>query len=124
MITVKNKGSFKRSEDFLIRLFKFDIYGLLNKYGKKGVEALSNATPKDSGRTAGSWYYDISKTGNGYVINWSNSSQNDGVNIALILQYGHGTGTGGYVQGTDYINPAIADIFERMANEAWLEITK
>ena len=76
------------------------------------------------GVTANSWYYDISKTGSGYEITWSNSAQNDGVHIAIILQYGHGTGTGGYFSGVDYVNPAIADIFENMANEAWDEITR
>lgn len=124
MITIKHHGNFKRTEGMFKRMTKFEIRSILNKYGKKGVDALAAATPKDTGRTADSWEYDVSKTGTGYSISWNNRNVNNGVNIALILQLGHGTGTGGYVQGVDYINPALASIFEQMADEAWQEVSK
>ena len=124
MITIKHHGSFKRTEGMLNRMSKFEIRSILNKYGNKGVAALSAATPKDTGLTASSWEYQISKTGTGYSITWNNTNVNNGVNIALILQLGHGTGTGGYVQGVDYINPALASIFEQLADEAWQEVSK
>jgi len=106
------------------RMSKFEIRNILNKYGDKGVAALAAATPKDTGLTASSWEYQVSKTGTGYSITWNNTNVNNGVNIALILQLGHGTGTGGYVQGVDYINPALASIFEQLADEAWQEVSK
>jgi hypothetical protein len=124
MITIKHHGNFKRTEGMFKRMTKFEIRSILNKYGKKGVDALAAATPKDTGRTADSWEYEVSKTGTGYSISWNNRNVNNGVNIALILQLGHGTGTGGYVQGVDYINPALASIFEQMADEAWQEVSK
>ena len=124
MITIKHHGNFKRTEGMFKRMTKFEIRRILNKYGKKGVDALAAATPKDTGRTADSWEYEVSKTGTGYSISWNNRNVNNGVNIALILQLGHGTGTGGYVQGVDYINPALASIFEQMADEAWQEVSK
>ena len=97
---------------------------VLRKYGQAGVEALAAATPKDTGETAASWSYEIVQTRNGYSIFWNNSNVNRGVNIALILQYGHGTGTGGYVRGIDYINPAIRPVFDEIANAAWKEVTE
>lgn len=124
MITIKHHGSFKRTEGMFKRMSKFEIRSILNKYGDKGVAALSAATPKDTGLTASSWEYQVSKTGTGYSITWNNTNVNNGVNIALILQLGHGTGTGGYVQGVDYINPALASIFEQLADEAWQEVSK
>lgn len=124
MITIKHHGNFKRTEGMFKRMTKFEIRSILNKYGKKGVDALAAATPKDTGRTADSWEYEVSKTGTGYSISWNNRNVNNGVNIALILQLGHGTGTGGYVQGVEYINPALASIFEQMADEAWQEVSK
>lgn len=124
MITIKHHGNFKRTEGMFKRMTKFEIRSILNKYGKKGVDALAAATPKDTGRTADSWEYEVTKTGTGYSISWNNRNVNNGVNIALILQLGHGTGTGGYVQGVDYINPALASIFEQMADEAWQEVSK
>lgn len=124
MITIKHHGNFKRTEGMFKRMSKFEIRSILNKYGDKGVAALSAATPKDTGLTASSWEYQVSKTGTGYSITWNNTNVNNGVNIALILQLGHGTGTGGYVQGVDYINPALASIFEQLADEAWQEVSK
>ena len=124
MITIKHHGDFKRTEGMFKRMSKFEIRSILNKYGDKGVAALSAATPKDTGLTASSWGYQVSKTGTGYSITWNNTNVNNGVNIALILQLGHGTGTGGYVQGVDYINPALASIFEQLADEAWQEVSK
>lgn len=101
---------------------KFQINKILEKYGQMGVEALRSATPIDSGKTAESWGYEISVRKEGATINWTNTNQNKGVYIAVILQYGHGTGTGGYVQGVDYINPAIRPVFDKIAEEAWMEV--
>ena len=101
---------------------KFQINKILEKYGQMGVEALRSATPIDSGKTAESWGYEISVGKEGATIYWTNTNQNKGVYIAVILQYGHGTGTGGYVQGIDYINPAIRPVFDKIAEEAWMEV--
>ena len=100
----------------------FQITKILDKYGKMGVNALANATPLDSGKTAESWGYEISVKKEGATIHWTNTNQNNGVHIAVILQYGHGTGTGGYVQGIDYINPAIRPVFDKIVEEAWMEV--
>ena len=123
-IVFKHKGDFKKTDRFFKRLSHLEINSVLNKYGVRGVDALQAATPVDSGKTAGSWKYEIDRDRNGYVISWSNTNVNQGVNIALILQLGHGTGTGGYVQGIDYINPALQPVFEALADEAWREVTK
>ena len=95
---------------------------ILEHYGQKGVDALAAATPKDTGKTAESWVYQIEQTGSGWAIVWSNTNVYRGINIAIILQYGHGTGTGGYVQGRDYINPAIQPIFDEMVEKIWKEL--
>ena len=124
MITITQKGSFKNTERYLRRLQQAQLFAVLEKYGSLGVNALSNATPVDSGETAGSWTYSIVQRPGYYSIRWHNSHTNKGVPIAVLLQYGHGTGTGGYVQGRDYINPAVRPIFDQMANEAWKEVTK
>ena len=124
MITITQRGSFKNTERYLTRLKQAQVYTILNKYGAIGVTALANATPKESGRTASSWTYTIEQRSGYYSIKWRNTNINKGVPIAVILQYGHGTGTGGYVQGRDYVNPAIKPIFEQMANEAWKEVTR
>lgn len=94
----------------------------LDRFGQAGVDALASATPKDSGKTASSWRYEIKSSRNGFTIDFLNSNINDNVNIAVILQYGHGTGTGGYVSGRDYINPAIQPVFDKLAEEAWKEV--
>lgn len=124
MITITQKGSFKNTERYLTRLKTAQIYAILNKYGAIGVSALSSATPVDSGATAASWSYTIIQRPGYYSIRWHNSHINKGAPIAVLLQYGHGTGTGGYVQGRDYINPAVQPMFEQMANDAWKEVTR
>lgn len=124
-INFTHKGNFNHLETFLTKTahMKALIRPILNKYGRKGVEALAEATPKDTGKTAESWDYRVEETDNGYRIVWTNSNVNKGVMIAMLLQYGHGTGTGGWVEGVDYINPAIRGIFNDMADEAWKEVT-
>lgn len=116
-ITVSASGDFKNLERFIKNAGRRNYRRLLEEYGRRGVDALSMATPVDSGMTASSWSYDISETSNGFEINWNNSNVNDGVNIAIILQYGHGTGTGGYVQGRDYINPALQSVFDGFVDD-------
>ena len=122
MITIESSGSFDRTDKFLMRLRRLSIRDVLNSFGAEGTAALSAATPQDTGKTALSWYHEVSKTKNGWQITWNNSHVNQGVPIAIILQYGHGTGTGGYVQGRDYINPAIRPVFDKIANKAWQEV--
>lgn len=124
MITIEHKGDFRHAETWLKKLTHTDLKAILEKYAQAGVDALSKATPRDTGQTAGSWSYSVSYDSQGATIDWLNSNVNKGVNIALILQYGHGTGTGGYVQGLDYINPALQPVFEKMADELWREVTK
>lgn len=123
MITIKQKGDFKKLDRYLERLLNVIKRGELDKYGRMGVDALMAATPVDSGKTARSWYYEVKHTNWGASIVFRNSNVNDGVPIAIILQLGHGTGTGGYVAGRDYINPAIQPIFDQIANDAWKEVT-
>ncbi len=118
-----HKGDFKKTDRFLNKMKKQDYLKVLNKYGQIGVQALSNATPVDSGTTAVSWNFEVKTSRTGATIYWTNSNINRGVNIAVILQYGHGTGTGGYVQGRDYINPAMRPVFDKIADEAWKEVT-
>ena len=122
LIRITTKGDFNNTFRFLNKMSKFKINKILEKYGQMGVEALRSATPIDSGKTAESWGYEISVGKEGATIHWTNTNQNKGVYIAVILQYGHGTGTGGYVQGVDYINPAIRPVFDKIAEEAWMEV--
>ena len=124
MITLKQKGNFSKLNRYLERVKEAAKISILDKYGQAGVEALSSATPTDTGLTASSWYYKIERTKTSATIQFLNSNINDGVPIAVILQYGHGTGTGGWVEGRDYINPAIQPIFDKIANDAWKEVTK
>lgn len=119
MISFTSSGSFKNTERFLKRMSKGDIFQSLNSFGEQGVVALSNATPVRTGRTADSWYYKVTKTRSTYSISWHNDNVVDGRPIAILLQYGHGTGTGGYVQGRDYINPSIRPVFDKIADEVW-----
>lgn len=121
-ITFSERGDFKKVNNWLEKLLNSFHKGTLDKYGRMGVNALSKATPVDTGLTASSWYYEIHRTDTTISINFMNSNRNKGVPIALILQYGHGTGTGGYVQGRDYINPAIQPIFQEMCDELWKEV--
>jgi len=123
MITLNQRGSFKNVEKFLSKATKSEYLRLLDQYGKAGVSALASATPVDSGLTASSWGYTVSVKKNSYSVTWTNSNIQNGVPIAIILQYGHGTKNGGYVVGRDYINPAIQPIFDKLANQAWREVT-
>lgn len=123
-VSFRQTGDFNKLEKFLNKVLRQDYLNILSKYGEKGVAALSSATPRESGMTANSWGYEIVKTKGSVSIHWTNSNTNKGVNIALILQYGHGTGTGGYVQGIDYINPAVRPIFEQISSDAWREVTQ
>lgn len=123
MIKFKQRGNFNNTERFFKRAQKMDFYKNLEKYAREGVTALASATPIDSGKTAASWDYEIRKENGKVSIYWTNSNINNGVPIAVILQYGHGTNGGGYVQGRDYINPAIQPIFDKIAENAWKEVT-
>ena len=122
IITVTQKGDFKKTDRLFHNIIGRYYMHKLRVYGERGVKALERATPIDSGETASSWSYEISEGNGGLSIYWKNSNVNDGVNIAIILQYGHGTRNGGYVEGIDYINPAIRPIFAQMAEEAWKEV--
>ncbi len=123
MIIFKQEGNFDKTENFLNRMKKKDYLKILDRYGVAGVNVLKSATPIESGETANSWSYEIEENRGNCKIIFNNSHINKGVNIAIILQYGHGTGTGGYVTGIDYINPAIKPIFDQIAQEAWKEVT-
>lgn len=123
-ISVKSKGSFKNFERFCKNVQQRKYLAGLEKFGEAGVNALSMATPIDSGETATSWGYRIEEIPNGYRIVWTNDNINENCVIAILLQYGHGTGTGGYVEGQDYINPAMRDIFNQIAEDAWREVMK
>ena len=122
MITMKSTGNFSHMEKFLANMKMRTYLDVLNKYGEMGVQALSSATPKDTGLTSECWYYQVKQGYSGSTISWGNTHFNEGVNIAVILQYGHGTKNGGYVRGRDYINPAIRPIFDEIANQAWKEV--
>lgn len=124
MITIRHKGSLSKTTRFLERAKHAIRLADLDRYGREGVAALASATPTDSGLTASSWYYEITYTKAGAKITFKNSNIQNGVPIAIILQYGHGTGTGGWVEGRDYINPAIQPIFDRLADDAWREVVR
>lgn len=123
MITVKSIGSFKQTETFLKNLAKLDIVGILQASGVEGVNALSRVTPIETGLAAHSWDFEVSAGGGIYEIAWTNSDTENGFPVIIMLQYGHGTGTGGYVQGRDFINPAIRPIFDRIADKVWKAVT-
>ena len=122
MIVLTQSGNFNNTERFLKGAKKLDIKRILESYGREGVRALASATPVDSGLTADSWGFRVTISKGSFSIVWTNSNVVEGVPIAIILQYGHGTGTGGYVQGRDYINPAIQPIFQKIADSVWLEV--
>lgn len=124
MITFRQKGDFSKLTRFLEKAKEAVRLGDLDKYGREGVAALASATPVDTGLTANSWYYKIEHKDGTATISFFNSNVQNGVPIAIILQYGHGTGTGGWVQGRDYINPAIQPVFDKIVTEAWREVTK
>ncbi len=124
MISFRQKGDFSKLTGFLEKAKSAVKTGNLDRYGREGVAALASATPVDSGKTANSWYYKIENKKGSVAISFYNSNIQNGVPIAIILQYGHGTRTGGWVQGRDYINPAIQPIFDKITKEAWREVTK
>lgn len=124
MISFRQKGDFKKLNSYLERLEEVIKLGKLNKYGERGVSALASATPVDTGLTASSWQYSIKREKDSVSISFENTNINNGVSIAILLQYGHGTRNGGYVQGRDYINPAIQPLFDQIAEEAWKEVTR
>ena len=124
MISFRQKGDFSKLSRYLERAKEAANVGILDKYGREGVAALASATPTDSGKTAVSWKYEIVRQNGSVSIVFKNTNVNKGVNIAVILQYGHSTGTGGWVQGRDYINPAIQPIFDRIADDAWKEVSR
>lgn len=124
MIKFRQKGDFSKLTKFLERAKETVKLGELDKYGRAGVAALASATPVDTGLTASSWFYQIENKNGRVKISFHNSNIQNGVPIAIILQYGHGTGTGGWVEGRDYINPAVQPIFDEIVNNAWREVTK
>ena len=124
MITFRQKGDFSKVTKYLEKVKESVHLGILDKYGREGVAALSSATPVDTGLTAKSWYYTIENKNGVATLSFNNSNIQNGVPIAIILQYGHGTRNGGWVQGRDYINPAIQPLFDKIADAAWREVTK
>jgi len=123
MISLKQSGNFEKTKKFLEKAKKANYIRILERYGREGVAALAAATPVDSGLTARSWSYEIRVNRYSYTLIWKNSNIINGVPIAIIIQYGHGTRNGGYVEGQDYINPAMKPIFNKMAREIWREVT-
>ena len=124
MISFRQKGDFSKLNNFLEKAKAAVKLSDLDRYGREGVAALESATPKETGLTASSWYYKINRGNESVSISFHNSNIQNGVPIAIILQYGHGTGTGGWVQGRDYINPVIQPLFDKIADDAWKEVTK
>ena len=122
VIEIRQKGDFKKSLTFFSHIKSWSVRPILEKYGKLGVERLYDATPKATGKTAASWSYEIKMDKSGATLCWKNSNIVDGVPIAVILQYGHGTRNGAYVQGVDYINSALAPIFLALSDELWKEV--
>jgi hypothetical protein len=123
MISYTVSGDFKSTEQFLQKAVKLNILDILKSAGQEGVAALSSATPTDTGLAAGSWSFDVSARNGRYTIYWTNTDVESDFPVAIMLQYGYGTGTGGYVQGRDYINPAMAPIFDRIAERVWRAVT-
>ena len=124
MITIESQGEWKLTRNWFDRMTKLDLALIMNQFGKEGVSALAAATPSRSGLTSKSWNYGVTRKGNNWKITWTNSNVNKGANIAVLIQYGHGTRNGGYVVGRDYINPAIRPVFDKIAQKAWKEVTR
>ena len=124
MITIESQGEWKLTRNWFDRMTKLDLALIMNQFGKEGVSALVAATPSRSGLTSKSWNYEVTRKGNNWKITWTNSNVNKGANIAVLIQYGHGTRNGGYVVGRDYINPAIRPVFDKIAQKAWKEVTR
>lgn len=124
MIKFRQKGDFSKLTRYFERVKEVVKLGDLDKYGREGVAALESATPVDTGLTASSWRYEIDHGKDSVSISFYNDNIQNEVPIAIILQYGHGTRNGGWVQGRDYINPVIRPLFDKIADEAWKEVTK
>lgn len=122
-ISFSSPGSFDKTEKFLQKMLKFDIDKIVSSQAARGVAALARSTPRDSGLSALSWDYEIKKTSGSVIINWTNKDVENGYPVAVMIQYGHGTGTGGYVVGIDYINPAMRPVFEDIAQTVWKAVT-
>jgi len=125
MVYLSSEGSFKKTEQFLSKMLKLPstITAVMEQCGQEGVEALRNATPSDTGRTANSWDYEVVAKDGHYILTWTNIDIEEGFPVAIMLQYGYGTGTGGYVQGVDYINPTLRPIFDRIRDKVWKAVT-
>jgi hypothetical protein len=124
MININHKGNFNKTEKFFKETISSDYTRILEKYAKEGVNALASATPVDSGETAKSWGYIIKHYKGRVSITWTNSNVVDGVPIAILIQYGHATRSGGYIQGLDYIKPALRPLFDKIADDVWREVSK
>ena len=124
MISFRVEGDTKKTDAFLDAMIKGDLYSSVERHARAGVDALSHATPEESGLTADSWTYEIEKRSGSYVIWFKNTHVVDGFNVAVGLQYGHATGNGGWVQGYDYINPALKPVFDKIADDVWKEVQK
>lgn len=122
MISITSKGDYKKTTDFLKRILQGDIYSDLNRYGQMGVDALSNATPVDTSLTSNSWGYRVIKDRKRPGIQWYNKNIESGIPVAILIQYGHATGTGGYVAGRDFINPAMRPVFDKIADDIWKKV--
>lgn len=123
MVSLSSSGSFDKTEKFLRSMQKMDVGKIIEGQARKGVQALSAATPFDSGLASNSWDYAITKTNNSVTIGWTNSDVENGYPVAIMIQYGHGTGTGGWIQGIDYINPAMRPIFDEILQTVWKAVT-
>lgn len=124
MLRITSSGDTKNTDAFLDNILRGDLFSSLDGFAQKGVEALRSATPRESGLTADSWTYEIEREGDQVTIWWVNTNTINGFNVAIGLQYGHGTGTGGWVEGYDYINPALKPLFDQIADEVWKEVQK
>lgn len=118
------KGDFKNTSRFLSKMKRIMLYFDADRYGRMGVAALQEATPKRTGKTAASWDYKVTRKPDSLIIDWTNSNISEGTSVAILIQYGHGTGYGVYVSGIDYINPALKPVFNKIAEEAWKEVTR
>ena len=123
-VTTKKSGSIHNTMNFLNRILSRSYLAKLEQYGKMGVDALAAATPRRTGKTAASWGYEIEVDDRSTKLIWTNSNVNNGVNVALLIRYGHGTGTGGYVQGIEYIEPAMRPLFQGFADDVWEEVMR
>lgn len=123
MLSITTSGSFKNTNAFLAAMQRLNVLAVMRAQGQKGVQALQSHTPEESGRSAGSWSYEVGQKGSTYFIDWYNSDIENGFPVVIMLQFGHGTGTGGYVQGRDFINPALRPIFDQIESDIWRAVT-